>query len=326
MVFFFEKIYNFIHLKKFWPNFYVLCRAMQKMSFMIQKFIIVAVMFMGFMFFSEGGVSAQNAYDADGKKTGPWIITGDMSRQKGFDEGAKVEEGEYKKSRKVGVWIKYWPNGQKKAEVFYDRGRPTGDYKSFYENGQLEESGSMKGGNLVGEFAMYYPDGTPKQKKTFNEVGETEGLVTFWFENGQKELEFETISGKETGKAEWFYENGDKKKEKTFANGVASEPVLFERKNPPYKDPNPPIVEKGPKAKGDENSAQGGKSGSQIVDGYHKTYDKAGNILMDGEFSNGRLNDGRHYIYDEFGLLDHIEVFKKGVFAGNGVIGSKDKY
>ena len=102
--------------------------------------------------------------------------------------------------------------------------------------------------------------------------------------------------------------------------------ILFERKNPPYKDPNPPVVEKGPKAKGDENSAQGGKNGSQIVDGYHKTYDKAGNILMDGEFSGGRLNDGRHYIYDEFGLLDHIEVFKKGVFAGNGVIGSKDKY
>jgi hypothetical protein len=47
---------------------------------------------------------------------------------------------------------------------------------------------------------------------------------------------------------------------------------------------------------------------------------------MDGEFSDGRLNDGRHYVYDEFGLLDHIEVFKKGIFAGNGVIGSKDKY
>ena len=85
---------------------------------MVKKFILVIAMFMSFMFFSEGRLSAQNAYDADGKKTGPWIITGDMSKQKGFEDAAKVEEGEYKKSRKVGVWIKYWPNGEKKAELF----------------------------------------------------------------------------------------------------------------------------------------------------------------------------------------------------------------
>jgi len=299
---------------------------MRKISFMLKKFILPVFLFVSFSFLSEGSVFAQNAVDADGKKTGPWIITGNISKQKGYADDAKVEEGEYKRSRKTGVWTKYWPNGEKKSEIFYNNGRPTGDYKSFYDNGQLEESGSMKGGNLVGEFAMFYKDGTPKQKKTFNEVGETEGAVTFWYPNGQKELEFETSNGKETGKAEWFYENGDKKKEKTFTDGVASAPVEFERKNPPYKDPNPPVVQKGPKVKGDENAAQGGKSASQIVDGYHKTYDKDGNILMDGEFISGRLNDGRYYIYDEFGLLDHIEVFKEGVFAGNGVIGSKDKY
>ena len=299
---------------------------MGKICFMAKKFILPIVLFISFSFLADGKVSAQNALDAEGKKTGPWIITGDISKQKGFSDTAKVEEGEYKRSRKVGVWIKYWPNGEMKSEVFYDNGRPTGDYKTFYENGQMEEGGSMKGGNLVGDFAMFYPDGKPKQKKTFNENGETDGAVIFWYENGQKELEFETIDGQESGKAEWFYENGDIKKEKTFTDGVASEPALFERINPPYKNPNPPFVEKAPKAKGDENSAQGGKNGSQIVDGYHKTYDNAGNILMDGEFLDGRLNDGRHYIYDEFGLLDHIEVFKEGVFEGNGVIGSKDKY
>ena len=66
-------------------------------------------------FFCEGKVSAQNAFDAEGKKTGPWIITGDISKQKGYADAAKVEEGEYKRSRKVGVWIKYWPNGEKES-------------------------------------------------------------------------------------------------------------------------------------------------------------------------------------------------------------------
>ena len=130
---FFEKIYNFIHLNKFWYNFYVLWRAMQKMSFMVKKFILLVVLFISFIFLSEGKVSAQNAFDAEGKKTGAWIITGDISKQKGYADAAKVEEGEYKRSRKVGIWIKYWPNGEKKAEIFYNNGRPTGDYKSFYE-------------------------------------------------------------------------------------------------------------------------------------------------------------------------------------------------
>lgn len=296
--------------------------SMRKLSFML-KGIILSI---SFCFLFAGSVFSQNALDENGKKTGPWVITGNMSKQKGYDDTAKVEEGEYQRSRKVGVWKKYWPNGKLKSEIFYKSGRPTGDYKSYFENGNLEEKGTMSGGSLVGEFELYYEDGTPKQKKTFNEVGETEGAVTYWFPNGQKELEFETVNGKETGKAVWYFENGDKKKEKTFTDGVASAPIEYTRKNPPYNDPNPPVVQKGPKASGEENEAQGGKKGSQIVDGYHKTYDNDGNILMDGDFAGGRLSDGRHYIYDEFGLLDHIEVYKEGVFAGNGVIGKKDKY
>ena len=46
---------------------------------------------------------------------------------------------------------------------------------------------------------------------------------------------------------------------------------------------------------------------------------------MDGCFQDGRLHNGRHYIYDEYGLLDHIDVYKEGEYAGNGVIGAKDK-
>ena len=34
----------------------------------------------------------------------------------------------------------------------------------------------------------------------------------------------------------------------------------------------------------------------------------------------GYLYNGKQYVYDEYGLLDHIKIFKEGKFVGNGVI------
>ena len=35
---------------------------------------------------------------------------------------------------------------------------------------------------------------------------------------------------------------------------------------------------------------------------------------MDGEFKNGKLYNGKLYIYDENGLLEKIEIYKKGKY------------
>ena len=60
---------------------------------------------------------------------------------------------------------------------------------------------------------------------------------------------------------------------------------------------------------------------NNLINNYGKTYDENKNLLMDGEFKNGYLYNGRHFIYDDFGLLEKIKVFKNGVFVGNGIIG-----
>ena len=41
---------------------------------------------------------------------------------------------------------------------------------------------------------------------------------------------------------------------------------------------------------------------------------------MDGAFKSGKLWTGKHYIYDENGLLERIDVYKEGAFSGNGVL------
>lgn len=258
----------------------------------------------------------------NGRKTGYWIITGNMSKLKGYDADAKVEEGIYKNSRKNGLWKRFWQNGSLKSEIIYNNGRSTGAYTTYFNNGQVEEKGTMENGLLVGDYKLFWPNGESRQVKTFNELGATEGRVQFFYENGNTELDFTTVNGKETGTSTWYFENGDKKREVVFnEEGAVSESVEFEMKNTAYVDPDPDPVEKGPKIQGEFNSAN-----SSLVDNYGKTYDDDKNILMDGEFKNGRLYNGRHYIYDEFGLLDHIKEYRDGIYVGNGIIGKKDKY
>ncbi|MBM78500.1 MAG: hypothetical protein CL846_08460 [Crocinitomicaceae bacterium] len=251
----------------------------------------------------------------NGRKTGYWIITGSMSKIQGYSSESKVEEGVYVNSRKNGLWIKYWPNGNVKSKIKYKNGRSFGDYLTYFQNGNVEEKGVMNGGLLQGSFELYWPNGQIRQEKEFNSYGNPEGKVSFYYANGQPELKFEVINGKETGDATWFYENGDVKKEIIYADGVATSTKEFKEVHA-HKEIKDPLIEKGPKISGDFNN-----SNSSLIDNYGKTYDKDKNILMDGEFKNNYLYNGRHYIYDEFGLLKEIKVFKNGVYVGNGIMG-----
>ncbi|MCB9198635.1 MAG: hypothetical protein H6600_09250 [Flavobacteriales bacterium] len=42
-------------------------------------------------------------------------------------------------------------------------------------------------------------------------------------------------------------------------------------------------------------------------------------LTVEGKFENGKLMDGRVYLFDEYGLLESIEVYKEGEYCGNGV-------
>jgi len=54
--------------------------------------------------------------------------------------------------------------------------------------------------------------------------------------------------------------------------------------------------------------------------GYHKYYDDNKNIWMDGIFVNGKLKDGKLYLYDTDGLLDRIEIYKNFKMVGYGLL------
>lgn len=263
----------------------------------------------------------------EGKKEGYWIIYGKMRNLEEYMEDEVIEEGTYKNSRKEGVWRKYYPGGQIKSEITYIKGRATGAFKVYYKNGQLEEKGNWKGRIYTGSFERYYEDGTLSQKKEFNEKGKTEGVVEYYHSNGQLELSFTTDNGKESGTATRFWPNGDLKETIEFNElGEGSSSGIVDRINPAVELPvfsnEEEEQETGIIAAGDVNlgSTKEVEAPKELSDGYHKTYNDNKDILMDGEFLGGKLWNGKHYIYDENGLLEKIEVYKEGKFAGTGVM------
>jgi len=251
----------------------------------------------------------------EGKKEGFWIIYAHMRNLSDYKPSSVIEQGSYKRSRKYGLWKKYFPNGNLMNEIVFKNGRASGDFKTYFANGNLEEEGFWKGRVYTGGFKRYHENGQLAQEKTFNNSGKTNGTVKYFYENGQEELVFNTIDGIENGEAIRYYENGDVKEILLFnETGDVLKREAKKRINPAVKD-NVEHKAEGVKVEGLENI-----NGSKIIDGYHKTYNEDKDILMDGEFLNGKLIDGKYYIYDEYGLLEKIEVYKNGKYVGNGVL------
>lgn len=254
----------------------------------------------------------------EGRKEGYWIIWAHMRNLPDFKPNDKVEEGNYEMNKKIGMWKKYYPNGKLQSEIEFVNGRASGNFTTYYVNGVVEEQGSWKGRAYTGDFKRWHDNGKIAQEKTFNEAGKTEGTVKYYHTNGQVELEFSTNNGVESGTATRYYPNGDIKEVLTYgADGTVATREEKERVNPAVKLDDGNTDNSTPLAKeGETNLENIGK----ITDGYHKTYNKNKDILMDGEFKSGNLWNGKHYIYDENGLLERIEVYKDGKYLGNGVL------
>jgi len=246
-----------------------------------------------------------NQINKDGKKSGYWRITGEMSKKHGYANTAVVEEGYYKQSRKTGNWKKYWPNGNVKNEIEYLNGRPYGKYTTYYESGQVEEKGNWPIWKLGGETWRFYKSGCLSRFS----INDTHSLQvnTFYFDDcnltlsikGTIEKDSDTIYRPERN-SDWNWKGGNRPTEKITYWDSAGNIILHESiPSDTTKKIQPPKYYK---------------------DGYHKIYDKNANIWLDGEFKGGKLYNGKHYIYDENGLLDRIEIYKKGKYFANGVI------
>lgn len=256
-----------------------------------------------------------NQKDEQGRKQGKWIILGKDKPSKGYPDENKIEEGNYNNDRKDGKWIMYYPDGTVKLEGEFKNGRPKGEYVKYHSNGKKMEEGTFTGRKYVGTLKRYHENGNLAQDMTFNDEGKTDGPVIYYHENGNKEFEFNTENGTEVGEATRWYKNGDVKEKIVYSNGKVTSSEEKERVNPEYKEKDSNTKDAPKMDEGITNAAQ-----KKVKDGYNKLYNKNQELWMDGEFKDGKLWNGKLYIYDEDGILMKIEIYKKGKYFSDGVL------
>lgn len=260
-----------------------------------------------------------NYIDENNLKQGFWKIFGRMKRLPGYEPDQVIEQGNYKNSRKQGLWTKFFPSGKTKSEIEYLNSRPNGAYKTYYENGQVEEEGTWKNNRNTSAFKRYYENGQVSQDFAFNTSGKRDGKgkQTYYYENGQVMIEADIEAGKEKFVKE-FYEDGSVKAEKNYKDGkldVANTKV-YESKTP-VKDRDAEELKKAPVkiVKVEEGESSNNKKFDG--NGQYKLYNANKQISKDGFFKNYRLINGMRYKYNSNGILISIEKYKDGRYIGD---------
>jgi antitoxin component YwqK of YwqJK toxin-antitoxin module len=267
------------------------------------------------------GYDTINRIDANNLKQGFWIFWGRMKKLPGYADNSKVEEGKFIDSKKHGLWKKYFPTGTLESEITFSNNRVHGNYITYYENGKIQEQGTLANGSITGQYRRFYENGNLHQDWNYNSKGKREGVQKYYYENGKIMIEGEWNNGNESGIVKEYYENGEIRAEKNFFNGTIDPATtkVFELKKPIEKkeevklstfEIKPVIVSK------DETPNMGSFSGN----GYAKLFGKDKQISKEGTFKNYELIDGKHYIYNNDGILQRIAVYKNGVHIGDGVI------
>lgn len=282
----------------------------------ISTLLLVLTVFFGF---GLKAADTLNYVGPDGKKQGYWIVTGKMlkSNPKNFGADAKVEEGRYKESQKVGLWINYFPNGAKQTEFTYVNNRPNGPAKIYYENGKVSEEGTWVGTRWVGPYKMYYEDGTPRQEFNYSTVGQREGKQVYKHPNGKVSIEVNMKGGKEEGWKKEYDEEGNLVRETYFNGGVID----------PSKTVEHPVKTKS-KDKGDKPDGAGEPppppppppAGTKWGGEGPYTLMKNGQVSQKGTFHLFKLVDGEAFFYDDNGMLVRIKKYKEGKYVGDSPI------
>ncbi|TAL63142.1 MAG: toxin-antitoxin system YwqK family antitoxin [Bacteroidetes bacterium] len=263
---------------------------------------------------------------ATGLKQGYWIVLNSVKKLPNYSMEAKVEEGTFVDSKKMGIWKMFFPNGNIKSEITFTNNKPSGYAKMYYENGKVQEEGNWENNRWVGDYKQYYENGQAIYDFKYTASGKRDGEQTYFHENGQVMMKGVMKDGKESGVWEGYYENGDLREKKSFNDGALdpdnTEIYAPKKPLPPKKEvesKEPPKIADASKEKA--NAAYKPFDGN----GYAKLFFAGARLSKDGEFKNFRLMDGKDYIYNSDGILDRIAVYKAGKYVGDAPIEEKDK-
>lgn len=236
-----------------------------------------------------------NYTDVNNLKQGLWI-----------DYDKKIE-GSYIDNKQEGIWKAYYKNGNIKSEITYINGEKKGYAKIYYENGKIAEEGTWLVDKWVGSYKSYYSNGKLSYLWNFNEHGSRCGYQKYFYENGKIKIEGEWEDGQETGVIKEYFSSGSLRAEKYFESGKCKPDAIIiysEKKNTELIADN----------KTDDTLKQVKTDTIDVFsgNGKHIIYNKYKLPEKNGDFKNGILTDGEHYIYDQNNVLIKTIVYKNG--------------
>lgn len=256
-----------------------------------------------------------NQKDAEGSKQGYWIYYGADRPESGYALEVKVQEGNYLNNRKEGMWISYHKDGKTPKFIGeYSNNRPVGSYKKYYESGMLKETGNFTRNQYHDSLIRYFENGQREYAAWYDSTGREHGLVRHWNPDGTLELEYTANHGSIPPSARHI-PHGGCDGGKYGLEIVYAKPGSLKNHQPEqaivkeHVEPTPaPVVGSNPQTHGVKWNP----------DSNNKVYNQDDEIWQDGTFRNGKLWNGKVYVYDQDGILLKVKIYREGVYYADG--------
>ncbi len=235
-----------------------------------------------------------NQVDKHMRKQGSWIY---------FFDDARTQirmEGRFLDNKRVGLWVKYYKNGNRKNEITYKNGKPIGPARFYYENGHIREEGEWLIKHWIGEYRYYHDNGNLSYEFYYNAEGKRTGEQNYFYKTGDLMITGKWENGKEKGVVKEYYKDGTVKNEKIFNEGK-------------YQKGKSKTYEKGEKPGGEIVKK---KSKKLMFTGNYRKTSPEGYLLQRGYFEKGELVKGKWHFYDINGkkymtkILENKKVVK----------------
>ncbi|HLP54165.1 MAG TPA: hypothetical protein VK151_04015 [Fluviicola sp.] len=260
-----------------------------------------------FLFIAHQAITQEvyNRTDENGMKQGYWVYLGKDRPDSGIPDTGKVEEGYYVNDRKEGIWIKYHEDGATiKLKGEFKNNRPNGHYSKYYANGKLRERGHFTKNRNLDTLERFFESGQLAFFCVYDSIGKQHGMIRKYNPDGSLECEYEAIHG--------TIPNPSACAPEPAISHEPKEPVEIERGRadlPAVNDTHTIII--GPSTKRMEDLGRGECYSAKV-------YNTENEIWQDGTFRDGKLWDGKEYIYDHDGILLKVKVYKNGVYHSDG--------
>ncbi len=236
---------------------------------------------------------------------GSRIYKGYDQPQLGYPMEGKIAEGNYKNGVKVGEWTLYYKDGvTPKCKGYFVNGEPNGTYLKFHPNGIVKETGNIRNGHYYGQMKRFDVSGTLRYKAKYNSKGKEEDTVYYYHPTGQPMFIYYANNGERQGEALRYTKFG------------ALKTIIWYDKNGQIRNQFSIDAEE---CGQDYHTAisrlvcldlQRENKHSQLEE--KRIKNDSGEVIMDGMIKNGKLYDGKRYIYNEDGVLQRIINYSNG--------------